>query len=275
MTKVGIPLVSVIMATFNDNPTVLKKAVESIIAQTYQNFELFILDDSTSEESKNAVDSFATNPQVHIVRKQKKMGLSGARNVGLKMSLGKYIAIMDADDISVPERFKVQVNFMENHPECSVLGGQMYIIDESDSVISSRRYPLKGYKLKLFATFRNPIAHPTVMFRRELFEKGFQYDETLEMSEDLDLWLRIMNAGYVLENVDEVLINYRIDKSFTDKRSSQKQKNYMAKVRNKNWCNKHVFFSLASSAAGLLFRILPSSSLSSFYNKENSKIQRT
>lgn len=268
------PLVSVIMATYNEPVDIIGKAVKSILNQTFQDFELLILDDSTNQESISYIDSLNIYPKVKVIRKPERMGLSGARNVGIQSARGKYIAIMDADDISVPERFELQVNYLEAHSDCYVLGGQINIIDEKDRVISQRHYPLKGIRLRLFASYRNPLAHPTVMFRKELCDKGFIYDETLEMSEDLDLWLRIMNADFKIENLESTLINYRVNESFTNKRSSQKQKNYMADVRNKNWASNHLIFSVASSIAGILFRIIPSESLKLFYNKENRKGKR-
>ena len=259
------PLVSVVMATFNEPTDIVGKAIESILSQSFQNFELLILDDSTNQETIDFLDSFNCLPNVSVIRKDSRMGLSGARNVGIQNSRGKYIAIMDADDISLNKRLELQVDYLENNPLCYVLGGQINIIDMDDRIISSRRYPLKGNKLKLFASYRNPIAHPTVMFRRELYDLGFIYDESLEMSEDLDLWIRIMNANYQIENLTDTVVNYRVNSSFTVKRVSKKQKIYMSKVRNKNWSGKHLFFSIASVSAGLLFRIIPSSSLIKFY----------
>ncbi len=265
------PLVSVIMATFNESAVFVDASIKSILTQSYQNLELLIMDDSTNEETIECIDKFDVDDRVKVIRKNNRMGLSGARNVGLANSLGEYIAIMDGDDVSMQDRIMHQVQYLKDNPECYVLGGQMRIIDENGTVISERHYPVGGIKLKIFAAVRNPISHPTVMFRRELFDKGFKYDETLEMSEDLDLWLRVMNADYEIRNLDEFVINYRVGTDFTVKRTSKKQKKYMADVRKKNWSFSHPFFSVTSVVAGMVFRATPSSTLTGIYNKENRK----
>lgn len=263
------PLVSVIMATYNEKPEIVKPAADSILTQSYKNVELLIMDDSEDPETVACIDRIGSDPRAAVIRGETRMGLSGARNVGLKRSKGKYIAIMDGDDISLPHRIERQVDYLERHPECFVLGGQTNIIDENGALISKRRYPLEGTRLKLFAAYRNPISHPAVMFRRELYEKGFMYDEGLEMSEDLDLWLRIMNSGYEIRNLNETVVNYRVGNHFAEKRTSRKQKAYMADVRKKNWSNSHLLFSTASVMAGIIFRLAPSSALIGLYKKEN------
>lgn len=264
------PIVSVVMASFNENTEIITGAVNSIIGQTFTDWELLIADDSTNEDTKTCIDNFTSDSRIKVIRKDKRMGLSGARNVALSNAKGRYVAIMDADDFSLPERFEKQVNYLDNNPKCYVLGGQMNIMDENSAIVSSRHYPLKGFKLKLFAAFRNPIAHPTVMFRKELFDKGFSYDETLKMSEDLDLWLRIMNAGYGIENLSECVINYRVGSNFVDKRTSDAQVKYMADVRRKCFSGKHFFFSCMSVCAGFIFEHTPKGVIKKIYKKENS-----
>ena len=275
MSNAKYPIVSVIMATYNEPPKILKKAVDSVLGQSFDSYELLIMDDSTNPDTIHVLDTFKTNEKVHIIRKDFRMGLSRARNIGIHISRGNYIAIMDADDISLPERFRLQVDYLNRHPSCFVLGGQINIIDYNDNIISYRRYPLKGLKLKLFSSFRNPVAHPTVMFRKEIVKEGLIYNEKLTMSEDLDLWLRVMNSNYRIENLDEVLINYRVDETFTDKRVSKNQKEYMAYVRKMNWSNKHMFFSMLSYLSGQIFKNMPTSYLTILYEKENNqKVKR-
>ncbi len=269
MNIIQYPLVSVIMAVYNEKPSVVEASTNSILQQSYKNIELLIMDDSTDAETIACINRIGMDTHVKVLRSKTRMGLSGARNIGLKNSNGKYIAIMDADDISLPNRIEHQVNYLEQHPECFVLGGQMNIINETGKIISERHYPLKGIKLKVFAAFRNPIAHPTVMFRKVLYEKGFLYDENLEMSEDLDLWLKIMNSNYEIRNMNEIIVNYRVGNDFAERRTNKKQKVYMAEVRKNNWSNSHLFFSLISVFAGTVFKLTPSVLLKGFYKKEN------
>lgn len=272
MNNENMPLVSVVMATYNEPIQILNQAIESILQQSYKNFELLIMDDSTDKETINYLNNISENPKVKVVRKKKRMGLSGARNVGLHMAKGKYIAIMDADDISFPGRLQKQVNYMENNPECAVLGGQINIINSESLRVSERKYPRQGIKLYLFATYRNPIAHPTVCFRKELVDRGFEYDENLKMSEDLDLWLRIMIGGYHIENLPEKIVDYRVSDDFIGKRTSDIQKKYMADVRKRDISLKKPLFSIMSFCAGMIFENIPTERLVNFYNKENKTV---
>ncbi len=265
-----LPKVSVIMGTYNENPEIVTEAIESILKQSYENFELLIMDDSKSEETVSCLNELSKkDARIKIIRKSERMGLSGARNAGLKEAKGKYIAIMDGDDYSLPERFSLQVKYLEENPDVYVLGGQIKMMDSDSNIISERHYPIKGFKLKLFAAYRNPLAHPAVMFRADLIKKGFYYDEALEMSEDLDLWLRILNEGYEIQNLPEFIINYRLGDNFTKKRTSDKQIKYMAMVRKKNFNIKRPIFSLASLTAGFIFKAVPKSTIQGMYKKEN------
>ena len=111
------------------------------------------------------------------------------------------------------------------------------------------------------------------MFRSELLTFGFFYDEDLAMSEDLDLWLRIMNYGYNLENLDQILLHYRIKQGFIDKRTSKIQRNYMAFVRKKNFTSRRFLFSMMSLMAGCFFKLIPDKAMKNFYSSENTKIE--
>lgn len=263
------PLVSVVLASFNESPEIISASIGSILKQTYRDFELLIFDDSTKEGTKAAVDLFKADSRVKVFRGQGRKGFVHSLNDGLKMARGKYIARMDGDDIALPERLEKEVSFLEAHNEIYVVGGQINLIDGAGKVVSSRSYPLGGWKLWLFSTIRNPLAHPAVMMRKELVEKGFYYDAGLKMSEDLDLWLRVLNAGYRIANIPDTVLDYRVDNDFIKKRSSQSQSAYMAGVRKKNFDRRHFFHSFLSCLAGQIFKIAPSEIIKKIYQKEN------
>lgn len=224
------PLVSVVMPAFNERPDMITDAINSILQQTYDNIELHIFDDSTKDETRTAIDNFASDPRVNIHRSPERVGFIKSLNLGLEAATGKYIARMDGDDFSHPDRFEKEVAFLEANPDVMVVGGQMNIMDENGQITSSRSYPTGGLKFFLFSCARNPLAHPTIMMRREVVEKGYRYDESLKMSEDLDFWLRLMNDGYKLANLPDTLINYRVMGNFLEKRSSDVQREVMAQV---------------------------------------------
>lgn len=265
------PLVSVIMATFNEEPDMIGKSISSIIDQTYENFELLIFDDSTKQETKDKIDSFTTDPRVKVFRFPSRVGFVKSLNKGLEAAKGKYIARMDGDDMSLPIRFEKEVHFLEKHKDIAVVGGQINIMDENNKITSSRSYPLGGMKLYLFSCARNPLAHPTIMMHRSLVDKGFRYDETLKMSEDLDFWLRLLNAGYHIANLPDNVLNYRVQSNFMEKRSSTKQREYMANVRKKNFDSHHLFHSVLSNAFGWMFTHVPVGAINNIYRKENNQ----
>ncbi len=265
------PLVSVVMASFNEDPEMIGKSISSILNQTYKNFELLIFDDSTKQGTKDKIDSFTTDRRVKVFRFPERVGFVKSLNKGLEAARGKYIARMDGDDISLPIRFEKEVRFLEKYKDIAVVGGQINIMDETDNITSTRTYPLGGLKLYLFSCARNPLAHPTIMMRRALVDRGFRYDENLKMSEDLDFWLRLLNARYHIANLPDVVLNYRVQSNFTEKRSSVTQREYMADVRKKNFDSHHLIHSVLSNVSGWMFTHVPVGAINTLYKKENNR----
>ena len=265
------PLVSVIMPAFNERPDMISDAINSILQQTYRNIELHIFDDSTKNETKAAIDAFMKDSRVEIHRSPDRVGFIKSLNLGLEAATGKYVARMDGDDYSHPERFEKEVVYLETHPDVMVVGGQMNIMDENGQITSSRTYPIGGLKLFLFSCARNPLAHPTIMMRREVVDKGYRYDETLRMSEDLDFWLRLMNDGYRIANLPDIILDYRVMGNFLEKRSSDVQREVMAQVRHKNFDKRHLVHSVLSDFSGWLFTHVPRGAIDKAYNNENKR----
>lgn len=265
------PLVSVIMVVFNEKPDILEAAIKSVLNQDYENIELIVADDSTCQRTVDMVDTFDADERVLIIRQNGRMGLSHSRNICLEVAKGDYIAIMDGDDISLRDRITKQVFFLEEHKKTYVLGGQINIINEESNRISFRRYPTSKIGMFFFSAVRCPVAHPTVMMRRKLIDIGFRYDEHLEMSEDLDLWLRVMNHGYKVTNLNSVVLNYRIGKNFIERRTSRKQLGYMVNVRRNNFCWKHLLHSVLSCVSAWVLFNMPIEMLNRLYRRENGK----
>ncbi len=202
-------LVSVVMATFNEPVEMIEGAIGSILNQTYQNIELLIFDDSTKPDTIASIDKIAlSDARVSVHRFSERKGFVESLNEGLKLAKGEYIARMDGDDFSLPERIKKEVDFLLDNPSIAVVGGQMDIMNESGKVISHRSYPKGGVSLWLFSCIRNPLAHPTIMMRRELVDRGYRYNEKLKMSEDLDFWLRLLNDDYKVANLEDTVRSY-------------------------------------------------------------------
>lgn len=265
------PLVSVIVATYNENPKIIEAAIQSILNQTYERFELLIYDDSTDETTQAVIDKLAGDHRVYVFRQDERLGFVKSLNCGLRAAKGKYIARMDGDDISLPDRLEKEIRFLESNPDISVVGGQMDIINEDGDIISHRQYPQSGIRLFLFSCMRNPLAHPTVMMRRDIVDKGYLYDESLGMSEDLDLWLRVMNDGYRIANISDTVLNYRVTENFTEKRTSRAQVEYMSNVRKTNFYRRRSLHGVLSCFSAWMFTHVSVDLLQDIYNRENNR----
>lgn len=261
-------MVSVVMCTFNEPPGVVSAAIESILAQTHRELELLVLDDSNLEQTRQAIDRLAaTDERVHVVRRKERMGFVHALNVGLGLARGEYIARMDSDDIAVPERLEWQQAFFVEHPLADVVGGAMDIINEQGEVTSHRDYP-GGMRLRLFSMLRTPLAHPTVMMRRRVIDKGFRYDESFEKAEDLDLWLRLIKVGCRLDNMPQTLLRYRVVGDLAVKRNREQFRwSLRARLRNFSW--RHPLWSLGAVIVAIMYRFTPRHIVSAVYRREN------
>lgn len=268
------PKVSVIMATFNEPKLFIEASIASILNQTFRDLELLIADDSTNTDTVKVIDDFAeSDDRVVVIRKAERMGFVNALNEALKLAKGDFIARMDGDDISLPDRFELQIKYAREHPEIAVFGGSIYIINEKGTVTSQKIYPSNSKKLQRFFMFRNPLAHPTIMFRREIIDDGFFYDPEFKKAEDLEYYLRLTNNGYKIGNMNHFLLKYRVIGDFSGKRAKDNWK-FNHKAREKNFTFKRPLFSLGSYLISLFYEYIPSSIVDYMYKRENSKMER-
>lgn len=271
MEKEDKPLVSIIMATFNEPVPFIKEAIGSMINQTYANLEILIADDSTDPKTIEIIDDFAIqDKRVKILRKKERMGFVPALNYALINAHGELCARMDGDDISCPYRIERQVEYAINHPNIMIFGGWMKIIDEKGTIISERKYPISFSKIKRMFIFRSPFAHPTIMFRREVIDSGIKYNTNYKRAEDIDFYYNIFKKGFEFGNMPEFLLKYRTVGDLQIKRPhSQWVWNYRARLNNFIW-HKPIFSSLALLFA-FAYLLAPSKLVSIIYKRENSK----
>ena len=263
------PLVSVVMSTYNEPPEIIGEAIDSVLRQTYKNLELIIVDDSTNSDTVAAIKEYAKDNRVLYHHPEVKAGFVPALNIGLSLAKGEFIARMDGDDICYPDRFRKQINFLKENPKIMLVGGQTDIIDFGGNLISKRHYPTSGAGLFLFSCLRSPLAHSTVVMRRELIDAGFKYDESLPASEDIDLWLKIMYAGYKVRNIGDTVLKFRVSDDFAQKRSSDKEVVYTARIRKKNFSSKHICHWLLSYLFSRIYLYMPSKWLAFMHKKQN------
>ena len=201
------PIMSVVMSIFNGQ-AFLPEAVGSILNQTFREFEFVIIDDGSTDGTAGALSSYARRDgRIRVVRHENK-GRAESLNVGIELARGKYIARMDADDISPPERLRMQIDFMERRPDVGLLGGAIELISSKGTVIDTRRPPLEDSEIRSSMLRYNPY-HPAVVMRREITLAAGGYRRALLDADDYDMYLRIGERSQ-LANLDQVVLQYRL-----------------------------------------------------------------
>jgi glycosyltransferase involved in cell wall biosynthesis len=202
------PKVSVLMSVFNAEPH-LRDAVKSILAQTFEDFEVLIINDGSTDGSARVLSAF-TDPRIRIFE-QENRGLVPSLNRGLREARGQYIARMDADDICTPRRLKLQVDYLDSHPQIALVGGFVATMDEEgNSLAPMVRFPIRHEEIwsKLG---RRPwvMCHPTVMYRHEVAVDIGMYNPAFAHAEDVEFFARMMSR-YRAINLPEVILHYRL-----------------------------------------------------------------
>lgn len=221
------PRVTVLMPVFNGGGF-LVEAIRSILEQTFSDFEFLIVDDGSTDDSAAVVSSFA-DPRIRLVRNGANLGLIASLNVGLGLSRGTYVARMDADDVSLPERLQRQVEYLDAHPEVTVCGSWLEAFDGRTVTLWSP--PLTDPEIKCSLLFESVIYHPTVMVRQSALLKGpVRYHPGYPHAEDYELWAR-MAGNWRFANLDCVLLRYRLHDLSIGRRESVGQAIAAARVR--------------------------------------------
>lgn len=204
-------LVSVIMAT-NRVDKYLSKAIESILNQTYKNLEFIIVANGPEKLNiKLYIEENFKNSKIIIITSSIPQ-LSNSLNIAIDHSKGNYLARMDADDISHPERIEKQINHLLKN-NIDIVGCDINLIDEDGNFLGRREYP-KGKSIYKKIYFRNPLAHNTVIYKKSSILSIRGYNSGFN-SEDYDLWLRAYRQNLKIENINEFLLDYRIHKAST------------------------------------------------------------
>lgn len=214
-------LISVIMGLYNCSDTV-STAIESIISQTYENWELIMCDDGSSDNTYDVAKFYVTKypEKIKLLRHEKNMYLAKTLNDCLSIAQGYYIARMDADDISMPNRFQRQVEYLCNHPEFQLVGTSMQLFNENgDTHILSRiEYPDK-YTLRNGTVFN----HPTIMTYKHIYDElgGYTVSERTRRGQDYDLWFRFYASGFKGANIQEPLYRFKEDMTAVKRRTAK------------------------------------------------------
>ena len=214
------PRVSCILSVWNGE-NYLAEAIRSVLGQTFGDFELIIVDDGSSDGTGSILDRFQREDRRVRLFRQPHAGLVAALNHGMHFGTGEYIARMDADDICAPERFEVQVHYLDRHQDVGVCGTWIETFDSGRSEVI--RYPCDDGTIRSRLVFESALAHPSVMLRRAVIERhGLNYDAKALHAEDYDFWVRA--APFTrFANIPAALVRYRVHLQQVGRRHEEKQ----------------------------------------------------
>jgi glycosyltransferase involved in cell wall biosynthesis len=201
---VGTPTVSVLLPVRNCE-RYLRQSIESVLGQSFEDFELVLVDDGSTDRSEEIYRVFEDN-RIRVVPNGGEHSITHALNLGISSARGKYIARIDCDDVMMPQRLEKQVSFLESQPKVGLVGSWMRTFGERST---EWKYPVANPDIQLFLLFGSPFGHPSVMFRTKWLEgkKGY-YDPLFDLAEDFELWTR-MSQIWELANIPEYLTHYR------------------------------------------------------------------
>ena len=243
------PTISVIMPVYNGDKY-LSEAIESVLNQTFNDFELIIIDDFSTDKSRSIAESFQQkDPRIKVVSNLFSKGVVGARNTGLFYSAGKYIACTDSDDIQMPNRFEIQYKYLEKHPTIFILGSGFKLF-ENDKVTKNLYYPSTSLEIAWLFVSDMYFCNPSTMFKKEILNESPNYPN--EISEDYGFFIPTIRKykGY---NIRKTLLKYRqhpnnysTTEKFGIKKSVRKrfEENFLYYVKSPN--NADVFFQFQS-----------------------------
>ncbi len=203
------PEISVLMSVYNGD-LFLSAALESILEQSFSDFEYIIVDDASSDNTGAILAEYAAkDARIRVFKNEENLGLTASLNVGLSHCEGRYVARMDADDISLPERFMTQYWFMEDHPDVAVSGSCVAVIDESGKLLGEKNLALTYEEIQSKMLFNNQFIHSTLFFRTDVLKSCGGYDERFKKSQDYELMLRL-SSRYPVVNLKEKLVQFRL-----------------------------------------------------------------
>ena len=221
-----MPKVSVIMSVYNEPEEWLGVAIQSILDQTYSDFEFIIVNDNPdNNRNKQLLEEYAEkDSRVSVIANEANIGLTKSLNKALRVAQGQYIARMDADDMSLPHRFERQVAFMDRHPEILALGSWTGSIDRNGKRMESvGRYETDTRWVRAQFIQNSQISHPAVVFRKIINGELIQYDESVRYAQDYSLMVSILRYGEI-SNLPEVLFCYRTSESqITSSKKAEQQ----------------------------------------------------
>jgi glycosyltransferase involved in cell wall biosynthesis len=227
------PRITVLMAVYNDSQF-LEKSINSILNQTFKDFEFLIIDDCSEDPGSRLILEGLCDYRIKILRNSKNLGLTRSLIVGVENSNGEFIARMDSDDISLENRLEIQIKYLDEHPEIGIVGSDCYEIDFDDQFLGYIKMPESDLEVRWTSIFSNPFIHSSVLIRKSvLVYNQLNYDSNYTSAQDFDLWKRLL-AITLGANIPQPLIKYRSHQnSITSKKREDQMKMHLD-ITNRN-----------------------------------------
>ncbi|MBE6330825.1 MAG: glycosyltransferase [Bacteroidales bacterium] len=266
--------ISVLMSVYwSETGKNLDRAIQSVWTdQTIKPFEIVLIEDGVLTDDLYSVIALWKNKledKLVILKNDVNLGLTKSLNRGINVVRGDFIARMDSDDISTSNRFERQIEFLEKNPDIDILGGALKEFDETSDCLRIRRYPLTHNEVVKYISKASPLAHPTVMMRRKMFDAGLRYNEKYKTSQDIALWFDAILAGYKIGNVQDVTINFRSEGDVFRRRSRSKAWNeFKIYVNGIYRMNGLITFKYIFPILRLFFRLTPPKIVELVYKSE-------
>jgi len=237
------PTITVLLSVYNAENYV-GIAIESILKQSFTDFELIAVDDCSTDKSWDIVQQYMKLDS-RVIAKRNEVNLGGCKtlNVGLKLAKGKYIARLDNDDWSYPNRLEKQFDFLEAHPDVGIVGGVMEIMNQHGEVTGKRKYNISDQEIRNKIFRYSPFSHPLVMIRKSILDKVGSYDPAYAPADDYELYFRIGNESQ-FANLPDVIMRYRVIPSSITFMQTKKMELATINVRNQYSKNPNYNFTL-------------------------------
>ena len=207
------PLVTVLMTVYNGSEY-LDASVQSIINQTFEDFEFLIINDCSTDDSTKIIESF-NDQRIVIYDNEKNIGQTKSLNIGLKLAKGKYIARIDADDTALPKWLERLVGYIKEHPGYAAVSPSVIIIDGEDKRKKIRRVPADFHEIIFQIFYNSPMNHVSVLMNKDLILEHGGYDEEFKITQDYELWSSLVRNNYSITNIPDVLMSCRVHSNST------------------------------------------------------------
>lgn len=256
----------------SEKPAYLNRSLQSIWDdQTRKPDEIILVQDGPVGEDLTLVISQwkdKLGDVLVLLINETNLGLTKSLNKGIKVARGEYIARMDSDDISLPDRFLLQLEYMDAHPEISVLGGAIQEFNDKDVIIGQRHFPADTASIRQYIHKASPVAHPAVMIRKSLFDEGVHYNENYRTTQDLALWFDVLATGHEMANLEDFVLQFRRETDVYKRRKNKADSRLELKIHLKGIKTLFGFSPIKNlyPVARYILRLMPNSVIHWFYN---------